>query len=669
MTDPEELPWNRRLLTIAVRDYEYSSDDFAKKIEDQVAVLTTWLTDPALGDRRFAHEQVHPLTRDDINDFAKVNKIDKAGPGDVLVLYVTGHGIKGESGHHFLLTRDSNYDSPLTTCYRTSDLLGAALSSDAQHVLIFVDSCYSGALEAEWATISKDLHKSRRTIPTLIVIASANFDEEVRIGEFAGLLQRVYERLVGPAQLVNRYLTPLELWTEISSACRESPVSELPVVVWMRNPAHSEGTPCLPNPGYRERSILVGRSRQQVALTSSELLNYWIPRASGRAGRQDLGWYFSGRAAIMQSVTRFLASGEGILAITGVAGSGKSAILARAVTLSDSLFRRIHPEVPAGVDPAVLPPEGCVDAAVLARDKDTQQVCGELLVLLGGDLADSGDTYDQLRDHLLKAAKLVTIVVDGVDEATHPGRLINEALGPLARIRDTDEKPVVRLLLGIRSEAQHPAAEEFNQGLLDLLESAAEPCLLTELRTDQKPSVTEDIAAYLAALLGASGPYEGDVSPQDLVVQTVASTVSPSFLDAQLAGQRLRDADSRQDISDVLWLTALADGTVSLFRADLADTARALKRPIKHVLAVLRATAFAQGLGIPWAEVWPTVATALLDEPMDDCDQLIQGVLHSRLNGYLAKNVEDGRIVHRPNHERVAEELRDNADALMVEFS
>jgi hypothetical protein len=665
MTEPEEH-WRRRLVTVAVRDYEDEPPEFAKRIDDQVAVLSRWLTDPALSGREFQHEELHPQSPSCIDDFVKSKGLDSAAQDDVLVVYVTGHGVVGGSGHHYLFLPDSDQDQPLATCYPTSRLLADVLGSDAEHVLIIVDSCHAGALHAEWAALRKDLPKSRRELATLAVIASADFDFKPRIGEFAKLLRLVHERLQGPAQVLGRYLTLVELLTEIASVRAKHPALGNPMLIWW-SPAfgQNDGTPCLPNPGYKPPVDLVDHPRRQVAVTQPELDEYWISRASGRVSTQDPGWYFSGRADLMGSVVQFLNSGDGILVITGVAGSGKSAILARTVTLSDQNFRGNNPEVTDSIAASVVPPLGCIDAAVLAREKDNEQVCTELLELLGGNRGGVGEAYDELKDHLTSFARPVTIVVDGIDEATHPDRLVAEVLGPLARVRGSDKMAPLRLLLGVRSKERSSAIVDPSPDLLDLLGRAAAATSLRVLRSDEKPSVTADVAAYLAALLEVSGPYAGEMSPQDPVVQIVASCVSPSFLDARLAGERLRDGANKQDVSDATWLDTLADGTLSLFRADLIDTARSIKRPLAHVLAVLRATAFAFGRGLPWGDVWPVAAAAVLDEPIEDTDQLIAAVLRSRLTGYLAQDVEDGRIVHRPNHERLAEELRSNAAALL----
>lgn len=662
MTEPQEDHWRRRLVTIAARSYYYEPDDFGTRIDAQVAALTHWLTDPTLDGRAFHHEPLNPQTRLEVTNFVTSQRLDSADADDVLVVYVTGHGVTGGSGNHYLVLPDSDEGHPLVTCYPTVDLLASVLGSQAEHILIIVDSCRAGALHSQWAALSRDLPKARRELKTLTVIASADFDAKTRIGEFAELLRLVYERLQGPAEIIGRYLTVNELFTEIASVLAQHPQLGEPILIWPPFAFHPTGTPCLPNPAYSPPSELVDAPRQQVSVTQTELDEYWISRASGRASNEDPGWYFSGRAALMESLVQFLRAGEGIQVITGVAGSGKSAILARAVTLSDPTFRRNHPALLTGIDPTALPPTGCIDAAILAREKDTDQVSIELLNLLGGNRSALVEgAFQQLKAHLVAARRPYLILVDGVDEATHPDRLITDVLSPLARLTGEDGTPLVRLLLGLRSGEHSSLTGEQGLGLLDLLQRTAQGVAINVVRTDEKPSVTADIGAYLAALISVRGPYADTVTSRDPIVQLVASRVSPSFLDARLAGDRLRDARELQNLSDPVWLATLADGTVSLFRADLTDTAGALERPGAHLLAALQATAFAMGRGVPWGDVWPTMANGIHGQPISEINDVIGEVLHSRLAGYLTQDSEDGRVVHRPNHARLAEALRDNS--------
>lgn len=80
--------------------------------------------------------------------------------------------------------------------------------------------------------------------------------------------------------------------------------------------------------------------------------------------------------------------------------------------------------------------------------------------------------------------------------------------------------------------------------------------------------------------------------------------------------------------------------------------------PPGRLLAVLRASAFALGAGVPLATIWPTMIEAVSGQLLPDPRALIDQVLESRLGGYLITDTEDGRLVRRPAHESLTEHLR-----------
>ncbi|MFF3142678.1 hypothetical protein ACFVRU_13345, partial [Streptomyces sp. NPDC057927] len=81
------------------------------------------------------------------------------------------------------------------------------------------------------------------------------------------------------------------------------------------------------------------------------------------------------------------------------------------------------------------------------------------------------------------------------------------------------------------------------------------------------------------------------------------------------------------------WLDLLQAGTIGLLRRDLA-LVEDEGLPAEVALALLRAAAFALGAGIPWSDVWPAVAGALLGRPVEEPDRMIENLLKSRLAGY-----------------------------------
>ncbi|MFD6826287.1 AAA family ATPase [Streptomyces sp. NPDC060085] len=393
----------------------------------------------------------------------------------------------------------------------------------------------------------------------------------------------------------------------------------------------------------------------------------------------DAGWHFTGRTALVTQINAFLTTDDWALIVTGQAGSGKSALLARLVTLSDPRFceNSTYCSYLGTIPDALRASVGAVDAAVLARNTDPQELTAALYqAFTGHSPPTSQQASDPLHRYVRTASsrtgRPLTVVVDGIDEARNPHRIITDVLRPLAGLNSQD-RHVVQLILGIRSSPPpprhtplHDQGSRTERDLLELLREATQA--LAPLRTDGD-SAQEDIAAYAAALLHArSNTRTGPTNATDQVVTDVAEAiayeVAPSFLDARLAVQQLQARTVLPDPSDPHWRRQLREGTQELLRQDLVDVAQNTQTRPEYHLAVLRATAFAFGAGLPWANVWPAAVRAL--EPRcgapEACIRLLR---NSRLIGYLTTAIEDGRTVYRPIHERVSETLRSNPSVLL----
>ncbi|WP_399919956.1 hypothetical protein [Streptomyces kanamyceticus] len=279
-----------------------------------------------------------------------------------------------------------------------------------------------------------------------------------------------------------------------------------------------------------------------------------------------------------------------------------------------------------------------------------------------------------VRASMLRNGTPLTVVIDGIDEARNPRRIITDVLRPLAALR-ADGSPLIRLLPGIRSstaEGPHPFSADpagpTGSDLLALLQRSTDagPTLRTDALTAQ-----DDIAAYTASLLHAEPPTGSRLLDRDddrvsRVATAVAEEVAPSFLDARLAAQQLHARTVLPHPTDLGWRRQLRQGTHELLRQDLADVALHGDAAPEELLAVLCATAFAQGAGLPWADVWPAAVNALHPTCDDAAAAIRQVVRDSRLTGYLTTAHEDGRTVYRPIHERVSETLRTAPHTLLI---
>jgi AAA domain len=649
----------RRLVVLGVREYPADDDNYPTGFDAQLDELREWWCNPALGQLAFTPITPKITTKPELMKFVEDEHLACAGPDDILMVYVTGHGLRGRSGRHYLCMPDGDDNHPTRTHVNTGELVELLLTSDAEHLLVLVNSCFGNAITEDVRRAVKDVARSRRQLDTVGVITIGDFDDRPRMLELKELLAAAHQRLTTVAGITTQHLTVDQFVSELAHAAREHHLDLLePTKVHPQRYTLTESL-ALPNPGYRPPDDLVEPQRREVAANSSEL-DYWLDRASGRTSSDDPGWYFAGRHTLTEQVADFFRDTTGSLIVTGVAGSGKSALLARAVTLTDSKFLA-DARFTAAVDairrtaPETIPPPGSVHAAVLARNQNATNILRSIAGALDTEpsaVLPGPEENERLRQLIAAVAgtRPVTVVLDGLDEATNPTHLMWEVLGPLARLTNKKGAPLVRFAVGLRS----PGSSTGPGTLLGAAESVLPDAHV--VRTDESPEA--DIACYVAAVLDhPDGPYWDRAADRAEVAEVVAQHVSPSFLDARFAARALRGRSYIQDLTDPGWLTTLAAGTVGLLKEDLRSLADGNS---DHVLAVLRASAFAYGRGVPWAEVWPAVAEAVFEGTIPDVDRVIAFVLEGRLAGYLTQDVEDERRVYRPVHEQLAADLRSN---------
>ncbi|MGC5040062.1 AAA family ATPase [Streptomyces sp. DT190] len=681
----EHVPstFHRRLVVIAVSDYDEGTpadrEAFRAGISAQVSVVEDWWAGERLeAERRFtpAAPPKPLLSVHDLRCFLIDQDLADADDDEALVIYITGHGLAPRGRQHFLQLPDTDKNRPLGTAFPTAELIATALDSRAGHVLVMVDSCFSGRLTDELQDTLKALDEDRRALGSLVVLTAGNEDSRPRLQAFTSLLAAIRAHCEDQTNGYARSHLSWEDFHAIRAAVWDRTTMADIHRIWPPGDSVSLQlaaralSPCLPNPGYTDTTLLED-ARSQVGWNRADLDEYWISRATGQMSGSSPGWYFTGRAALVTRMIEFLDGDDSVLIVTGPAGSGKSALLARLVTLSDPRFRADHAYRPVldAIPEHLQVPEGAVDAAVLARNTDPHELSAALYEALTGRPTPAGhDPIEELRLYVRVFMRLndrpLTVVIDGIDEARNPRRIITDVLRPLATLR-ADGRPLIRLLLGIRSSATagHSSADPASPtggDLLALLQRAADagPALRTDALTAQ-----DDIAAYTASLLHAAPQAGSRLLDRDddrisRIATAVAEEVAPSFLDARLAAQQLHARTLLPQPTDLAWRRQLRQGTHELLRQDLADVALHGDAPPEELLAVLRATAFAQGAGLPWADIWPAAVNALHPTCDDAAAAIRQVVRDSRLTGYLTTAQEDGRTVYRPIHERVSETLR-----------
>jgi hypothetical protein len=389
-----------------------------------------------------------------------------------------------------------------------------------------------------------------------------------------------------------------------------------------------------------------------------EFRTHWDPRARGVALASDPGWYFVGRIRVLRELVAWLGDPDldhRARVVTGDPGSGKSAVLARLVTLADRATRqRVPQSVLTEAPPGTVPPVGGIDVAIHARNKTLTDVLTALTAGIGVLEPDAGVTpttpdvgatttisekVNALVDQLLARPQLRVVVLDALDEATDREQLTTVLLQPLLT---TAPQSGLRLLVGTR----RPLVEALGQHVVTL--DLDDPAYMDEA----------DLAEYVIRVLLAEHdpdqptPYRGRRELAQQVARAIAGRANKTFLIARIAARSLVTADHPLDTTQPGWELELPTTVGHAFDAYLERFGPNEQRA-RDLLAPL---AFAEGAGLPSEQIWAPLARALsrTEGYTDDDVRWVQQVAAA----YLLRVREHGRWAYRLYHEVLAEHLR-----------
>ncbi|WP_184491432.1 caspase family protein [Streptomyces sp. I6] len=571
-------------------------------------------------------------------------------PGDYVVVYLAAHGaVVDATGDHFLITTDGDPDDLTGTALRTEELARVLWEGTGLHrVLLLIDSCHAeaGASDALMQALrSRRFGKPAAGDSTGFgVIASAGRKE---FGE-PGVFTRSFERAVRHEATAGHAPRALSIDSVLASmsADPEFPPWQRPRWAFVDGTSSIPGF--LPNPRYLpgaeglhldEIDQMVTLRAEEQRLRHQELTNHFLPRARGTDVPTDDVWDFTGRHRALHDVSGWLRSteGESTFVVTGDPGSGKSSVLGILAVLADPERRGSVPTAAIGVG-TPLPPQGCIAAAVHANHKTVRQVLDALCAAAN----TPAETVGGLVAGLQRRGKPLTVLIDAVDEALDPELLVTELLQPLAELSATHS---LRLLLGARRHI----AERFvvQVRMLDLdTEEYADP---------------DAILAYVQRLLTAPGSTLVD-EPPELVAAigaAVAEAAGLSFLVARITARTLT-RHRAPDPSDPVWRDELPRLPGEAMERDLRQQ---LGDEMERARQLLVPLAFAQGAGLPWAGLWPQLASVLADVPYTDEDIVW---LRRAAGSYVVESVESSESVYRIYHQALVEYLRQGLDSARV---
>jgi len=395
------------------------------------------------------------------------------------------------------------------------------------------------------------------------------------------------------------------------------------------------------------QAVIAGRDRERMAA----LRSHFQSRAQGLTpswSRRE--WYFTGREHVLSEIVDWLTAWDVDVRariITGGPGSGKSAVLGRIVTLGHPVLRAGVPaQELARTGPGAIPSAGSIRSAVSAQGRSVDQVAAAIGEDLGLPAGTAGELLARLHDRRDEPA---VIVVDAVDEAAEPGRLIYELLEPIA---SASRRTGVRLLAGMRPGLNRHLVRQFGSAAVELdLDSAA--------YWDQR-----DVAAYVRRCLLAEDeqdlptPYRGQVELARRVADAVAASAGRSFLIAQLTGFALAAAPAVTDAELTSGQRRFPDNVGAAMDEYLARFA-AGRRKVRDLLLPL---AWAEGDGLADRRAWARLATELGTGAYTEQD--ITWLLRDTNAADLLQRIErDDRTWYRLFHAALSEHLRALSEA------
>ncbi|TDW81914.1 hypothetical protein EV137_7925 [Kribbella pratensis] len=356
---------------------------------------------------------------------------------------------------------------------------------------------------------------------------------------------------------------------------------------------------------------------------------FFVPKAQG-AELGEPTWYFEGRGREQRQISEWLrTTGSGLLAVTGPAGSGKSAVLGNLVVHSNPSLREllIRASQVKQLAAPEQPPDDVFDATVLLTGLTTT----EMVNRLNADLRGEQDASTTL-DGLLTAVEGRTVMVDALDEAQDP-------LAAAAVLRQLSEVPGCRIVVGTRrSTSEGPdLLEPVDTNLLDHLQPAG--TVTVDLDAD---AVTRYVEHRLNSL-----PI--DTGTAAAAARSVGAH-KRHFLHARLAVHEilarpeLLTAEARPELADLLAQDHRGLFATAVERLTVADRSF---RPL------LEALAHARGRGLPRADgIWATAAGAFTPSPPGEADLdnlLVAAAPYVMLDG------EHGQSTYRLAHQTFVE--------------
>jgi WD40 repeat protein len=498
--------------------------------------------------------------------------------------------------------------------------------------LIIIDTCFAASVMDQLYPVLADVAK-RQENGSCVLIGSSDETDPADAGVFTNTLIKVLKEGPERGWWGNDDFLEVDAVNKRLDELLPDGVGGAVLMTSGRRPGRA-----FPNPLYRTAAFPWPLDEP----------DHFLERAQGIEPGTS-GWFFTGRVeALIRIVSWLNQPGEGFFVVTGPAGTGKSAIIGRVVTLSVREYREQAERdgVLVSAVAETLPALGSVTAAFHAREKRVDQ----LLTFLADALrVEDVQGVDQLINSPRVRRGRVVIAVDALDEASdgHARRMLDEVLSPLARTHG------VKILVGTRPGVAS-WVPEFNLPEENVIDLTAQQ------------TTNADIAEYARQrLLRIKGSlYIG----QDELARTIGNGIADralsdplpdgrrvgSFLVARIITKTL--AAQSVIVPEAGWQEGLPSGFAEAFELDLNSYGERLGEAAKlTICAVLEALAWDEGQGVP-RRLIPALTQAVTGVAIDDND-IIMVLQHAA--GHLLEAQVSGWALYQLYHKRLKEYLRD----------
>ena len=564
--------------------------------------------------------------------------------GGSLVLLWSGHAVRSPVDGLRLLARDSgDYDDDGLGA--GSDVAAPCAQSGASQLLLIVDTCFSGEAVAAGELAARIMQRSppEGEHVWVGVLTSCLPAEMARDGLFGRRLARLLAE--GPEAGPDTRALLVQRWSPQSAYIRGDDLCDAALKTWgsaAHSPdflSHGSAWWMFPNPRYDPGA-------------PEQVVEHLLLAARGGALPGEHSW-FTGRAAEVDQVVGWVRSGQpGLHVVTGSAGTGKTAIAGRLVSLSSPAEReRLLAEGRAigHADPGERSVAAHVHARGLTTDRAADLIAGQLrragVLAAQPDRRNAAELVGQVQRAAEQGGAAPVIVVDGLDEARgHAFTITEELLRRLA--------PYAVVIVSTRELRRG----ETDPSLLDVLTAGAAELDLDDPAAQQRGRA--DMRAYIAGRLAGVDPaMDPDAVAGHLAGETSMTGGSP-FLLARLVTDQLRSAPA--DTSQPGWQDRVSHSVQDAFDADLARVFApgrpelAARSPAEQARVLLAALTWGLGAGLP-EEEWLACANAGGDGGLGREDV---GWVLDELGRYIIQDGEAGVAVYRMAHQSLADHIR-----------